>query len=183
MLGCCNEAGANRNLMQICSYDFQIVHICDRVSNEVFFPNWRRGLDMLLKAALDQADGLLECDRLRCKQKMRVVRHNYEGMEFVVAEHAIVQQQIDKLLRNSRDLEHRVSTVCRQRNERDSGACCAQSFRHVADCRSTEGESGPCKRGCCRIHNKSRSAACRKTGGGRSISSAGPTRWRVRASY
>jgi hypothetical protein len=100
-----SEARTHGELMQVGADDFEVVHVGDGVGGEGFFPGGEIGFDAVGESFLDEMDGLIERDVLRGEQEVHVVGHDDVGVEFVVAEGAVVQQRLDEERGDAGDLE------------------------------------------------------------------------------
>ena len=110
-LGGRSECGTYGELMQVGADDFEVVDVGDGVGGKVFFPGGEFGFNAAGESFLDEMDGLVESDVLRCKQKMHVIGHDDVGVEFVVAEGAVVQQRLDEERGDACDFEDGASAM------------------------------------------------------------------------
>jgi hypothetical protein len=117
-----SEAGAHWELMQVGTYDFEIVDVGDGVGSEVFFPGGEIGFDAVDKAFLDEMNGLIERDILRREEEVHVVGHDDVGVKLVVAEGAVMQQSLDEERGYAGDFEDGAAVVCGSGYVRHAGS-------------------------------------------------------------
>jgi hypothetical protein len=82
------------------------------------------------EAALDELDGALECDVGWGEEEVDVVRHQNEGVEFVVAFLAIVLEGFQEEFCCGWDLKEPAPVMGLSGDEEGSVACCSGGDRH-----------------------------------------------------
>jgi hypothetical protein len=126
------HAGTHRQLVQVRAYRFEVTHVGDGVAGKAVFPHGEIGVEPIGKAVLDEANRLLQGDGLRSQDELNVIRHHQVGVEFVMAQRAIVQQRVDEEIGHPRDLEDGAAIACGRGNKGHAGSGAVASLRHGA---------------------------------------------------
>lgn len=91
-----NEVCADGILVDVGLADFELGSVADAVVGEASLPDRLDGGDAVGEASFDQAYGALKGDGLRGEEKVNVIGHDDEGVEFVVAFGSIVLEGFEE---------------------------------------------------------------------------------------
>lgn len=108
--------------MDVRAANFEIVGITNEVIGEASLPDRTLEIQTVRKAAFDQVHDFGNCVVVRREEKVHVVRHDDEGMEFVMAFGAVVLQGFEEELSVAGDLEEAVTIGRDGRDEERAGS-------------------------------------------------------------
>jgi hypothetical protein len=92
--------------MEIGAEGFELAKIADGMGSEAGFPESVRRVEAFGESVLEKSDGLVE-RMLRSEKEVDTVGHDEEGVEFVVAAGAVVEEGFDEEFCEARDVEDR----------------------------------------------------------------------------
>jgi len=120
--------------------DWVVVDVA-AVSDEVFavayamvrepsLPDGKFGFEAAREAAFEEHHCSFEGDVLWCEKKVDVIRHDDEGVEFVVAFAAVALERVEKKLGVGRLLEEAAAIPGLGADEESAVACCSGGDSH-----------------------------------------------------
>jgi len=101
--------------------DFELFGVADAVVGKASLPDGEPGGEAVGEASLDESDGAFE-GFLRGEEEVDVVRHDDEGVEFVVAFRSVVLEGFDEEFGVALDLKEAAAVVGSAGDEEGSGA-------------------------------------------------------------
>jgi len=102
---------SNRVSVDIRTTNSEVFSVPDAMVCETSLPDGKLGGQTVGEASLDEPDGAFEGDGLRREQKVDVVGHDDEGMEFIVTFGSVVLEGRDEEFGVRWDLEEAASVV------------------------------------------------------------------------
>ena len=97
--------------MDIRTTNFEVFSVADAMVREASLPDGKLGGQTVGEASFDEPDGTFEGDGLRSEQKVDVVGHDDEGVEFVVTLDSVGLESRDEEFSVGWDLEEAASVV------------------------------------------------------------------------
>ena len=110
---------------------------------EPSLPDWEFGFEAAGEAAFEEHHCSFEGDLLWCEEQVDVVRHDDEGVEFVMAFAAVVLEGFEEELGVDGLLEESSSVPGLGADEEGSVACCSTGDSHDWT-KHTSGAKAPC---------------------------------------
>ncbi len=82
--------------MDVRTADLELFCVADAMVSKAALPDWHLRGEAAGETAFDEADGTFERDGFGREREMDVIGHDDEGVEFVVAEFAVVLNGFDQ---------------------------------------------------------------------------------------
>jgi hypothetical protein len=130
VFGLLAEVGADRVVVDVVAVGEEVGAVAHAAVGEASLPGGKFRSELAGETAFDELDGSLEGDDLRGEEQVDVVRHDYEGVEFVVALSAVVLEGFHQEISCGCDLEEGSPVVGLGGDEEGAVACCSGGDRH-----------------------------------------------------
>src|ERR1700679_3889386 len=130
VLGLLAEAAADWVVVDVTAVGEEVVAVAHASVGKASLPDWELRGHAAREASFDELDGTLEGDVLWREEEMDVVRHDDEGVEFVVAFVAVVLEGFEQEFGCGCNLEEVAAIVGLGADEEGSVACCSGGDSH-----------------------------------------------------
>ena len=108
----------------------EVVSVAHATVGKAALPDGEVGFEAVGESAFDELDGSFEGDDLWGEEQVDVVRHDHEGVEFVVPFAAVVLEGVEKELGVGRLLEEAAAIPGLSADEEGAVACCSGGDGH-----------------------------------------------------